>query len=367
MIRILAVAALVVAAALVAAWQFDLLRNPFSASTRTPAAPPLLVALQNDDASATVAALSSGADARQLDATGRSALMVAAQHGSAPVVEAMLGTGVDLDWQAADGTTALMVALLHARAAVIPLLFLNAGADPTVVDAEGRSIMWYADQNTIIRSSGLYARLREASAGPFVRGWPSGYVVPVPGATISSRAAHWPNAPRGYRNGIHEGFDFYDGAVSGVAVVYGTPIVAVASGVVTRADHGYVELTQAEYADVIDVSRRALDTPPEALDKLRGMQVWVEHAGGFVTRYAHLASIPPEVVVGARVDQGQIVGLTGNSGTLEAALGTEDDPHPHVEIWRGNVYMGQGLEPAGIFALAGQVFGRSALPPRWVP
>ncbi|MBA2667841.1 MAG: peptidoglycan DD-metalloendopeptidase family protein [Trueperaceae bacterium] len=367
MIRVLAVAALVVVAVLVAAWQFDLLRNPFAPTARAPAVPALLTALTTDDVDGTRAALEGGADARQLDATGRSALMVAAQHGSAPVVEAMLASGTDLDWQAADGTTALMMALQHGRESLIPLLFLNAGADPTVVDAEGRSVMWYADQNSVVRSSGLYARLREVAGNPFVRGWPSGYVVPVPGATISSRAAHWPNAPRAYRNGIHEGFDFYDGAVSGVAVEYGTAIVAVAAGRVTRVDHDYVELTLAEYEDVIDVSRRALDTPPEALDRLRGMQVWVEHAGGFVSRYAHLSAIPSDVSLGGRVEQGQVVGFTGNSGTLEAAQGTEDDPHPHVEIWRDTLYLGQGQDPQQIFEMAGQVFGRSALPPRWVP
>jgi murein DD-endopeptidase MepM/ murein hydrolase activator NlpD len=367
MIRLVAVAGLVVAAALVAAWQFDLLRNPFAREARAPAVPPLLVSLQANDVSATRAALAGGADPGQLDANGRSALMVAAQHGSPALVEAMLASGADVQWRAADGTSALMIALQHGKEPLVPLLFLNAGADPTVQDAEGRGIMWYADRNSVVRSSGLYARLRELAEAPFTRGWPSGYVVPVPGATISSRAAHWPNAPRAYRNGIHEGFDFYDGAVSGVAVRYGTAVVSVASGVVVRADHDYVEMTRAQYDDVINVSRRALDTPPEALDKLRGMQVWIEHAGGFVTRYAHLATIAADVVVGGRVAQGQVIGTTGNSGTLEAAMGTQDDPHPHIEIWQGTIYLGQGLEPAQIFTLAGQVFGRSALPPRWAP
>jgi murein DD-endopeptidase MepM/ murein hydrolase activator NlpD len=366
MIRVIAVAALVAVAGLVAAWQFDLLRNPFASSSRAPAAPPLLAALEGDDVEATEAALAAGADAAQLDATGRSALMVAAQHGSTPVVEAMLHATPDVNWQAADGTTALMVALLHAREALVPLLFLNAGADPTVTDAEGRGVMWYADQNSVIRASGLYARLRELADRPFVLGWPSGYVSPVPGATISSRAAHWPNATRAYRNGIHEGFDFYAGAVSGVTVRYGDAVVAVAPGVVTRADHDYVEHSVAEYEEVIAASRRALDTPPEALDRLRGRQVWIEHVGGFLTRYAHLSGIPAEVTVGSRVEQGQVIGFTGNSGTLEAAQNTEDEPHPHVEVWRGTRYLGQGLEPAEIYALAGQVFGQAALPPRWV-
>jgi peptidoglycan LD-endopeptidase LytH len=367
MLRLVAAVALVVIAAVVAAVQFDLLRNPFAAADRAPAVPPLLTALTGNDLAATSASLGAGADPNQLDASGRSALMVAAQHGSAPLVEAVLRAGADVQWQAADGTTALMIALAHAREPLVPLLLLNAGADPTVLDGQGRNVVHYADQNSTIRASGLYARVRELAGQPFERGWPSGYVVPVPGSSISSRAAHWPNAPRAYRNGIHEGFDFYDGAVSGSVIRYGTAIVSVAPGVVLRADHDYQELTRAEYDQVIEVSRRALDTPPDALDRLRGRQVWIEHAGGFVTRYAHLGSIPADVVVGGRVDQGQVIGTTGNSGTLEAALGTQDDPHPHVEIWRGNVYLGQGLEPARIFELAGQVFGRSALPPRWGP
>jgi murein DD-endopeptidase MepM/ murein hydrolase activator NlpD len=367
MVRLVALVALVLAAGVVAAWQFDLLRNPFAARERAPVVPPLLTALVADDVAAARGALDGGADPNQLDATGRSALMVAVQHGSPALVEAMLRAGADVQWQAADGTTPLMLALAHGREPLVPLLLLNAGADPTVVDAQGRNVVAYADQNSVVRASGLYARVREVATRPFVRGWPSGYVVPIPGSSISSRAAHWPNAPRAYRNGIHEGFDFYDGAVSGASIRYGTPIVAVAAGVVIRADHDYVEMTRAEYDDVIALSRRALDTPPDALDRLRGRQVWIEHAGGFVTRYAHLSSVPVEVVVGSRVDQGQLIGATGNSGTLEAAMGTQDDPHPHVEIWRGNAYLGQGLPPAEIFELAGQVFGRSALPPRWGP
>jgi murein DD-endopeptidase MepM/ murein hydrolase activator NlpD len=193
-----------------------------------------------------------------------------------------------------------------------------------------------------VRSGGLMPRLRELVERPFVRGWPSGYVAPVADATISSRAAHWPNAPRAYRNGTHEGFDFYGGAISGTATIeYGTPIVAVADGVVLRADHDYVELTEA--ATTRSSPRPGvMSTPPEILDQLRGRQVWVEHVGGFVSRYAHLSDVPDDVQVGARVVQGQVVGLTGNSGTIEAATGTRDDPHPHVEIWRGVDLPGPG-------------------------
>lgn len=367
MLRLVALAVIVVLAALTALLQFGVLPNPFDRTPPVPPVPPLLSSLEADDAEGVRAALEAGADPMQVDAGGRTALMVAAQHAGPEAVEALLWHGAEVDWRAADGTTALMLALRHARTSEVPLLLLNAGADPTLVDGAGQGVLHYADQNSAVRNSGLYPRLRELAELPFEAGWPSAYVVPVPGSTISSRAAHWPAAPRAYRNGIHEGFDFYDGAVSGAPIAYGTAIVAMASGVVVRADHDYVEMTREEYDEVIRVSRSVLSTPEDMLDALRGRQVWLEHPGGFVTRYAHLADIPPEVVVGARVDQGQVIGFTGNSGTVEAADGTQDDPHPHVEIWSGDRYLGQGLEPAEIFELARQVFGSRGLPPRWGP
>jgi murein DD-endopeptidase MepM/ murein hydrolase activator NlpD len=368
MVRIAVVALFVLVAAVVAAWRFEVLPNPFAREPAPPPVPALLVALAAGDEAGVAAALAAGADVAVLDAEGRPPLHIAAMGGHTEAAAALVAAGADVQWAAADGSTALLLALRHAPDARLPLLLLNAGADPTVVDAQGQGAVAHANANAAVRNGGLMARVRELAERPFARGWPSGYVVPVPEATISSRAAHWPNAPRAYRNGTHEGFDFYGGAVSGTATIaFGTPIVAVADGVVVRADHGYEELTEAAYEGIIAEARRVLSTPPAILDQLRGRQVWVEHAGGFVSRYAHLSDIPGDVQVGGRVNQGQVVGLTGNSGTIEAAQGTRDDPHPHVELWRGATYLGQDLEPAEIYALAGQVFGLRALPPRWVP
>jgi len=367
MLRLIAVVLILVLATMTALLQFGVVPNPFDRTPRVPPVPPLLTSLVDDDLDGARAALAAGADPSQVDANGRTALMVAAQHAGPPALEALLVHGAEVDARSADGMTALMLALRHARSSEVPLLLLNAGADPTLTDAEGNGMLHFADQNSAVRNSGLYPRLRELTERPFFAGWPSAYVVPVPGSTLSSRAAHWPAAPRAYRNGIHEGVDFYDGAVSGASIAYGTAIVAMAAGTVSRADHGYVEMTRTEYDEVIRVSRSSMITPEDALDRLRGMQVWIEHPGGFVTRYAHLSGIPPEVQVGARVTQGQVIGFTGNSGTVEAADGTQDDPHPHVEIWSGDKYLGQGREPAEIFEMARQLFGSAGLPPRWGP
>lgn len=308
------------------------------------------------------AALADGAAVDFRNAEGFTPLMVAVSEGAEPaLLGLLLQAGADVNASTAAGATPLSLAASSGTPAQV-LYLMNAGADPSVEGEGGASPAELARANPQVRASGVYARLEEFTSATFTRGWPSGYLLPVEGATISSRRSHLPGAPRAYRNGTHEGFDFYSGTVS-VAIAYGTPINAVASGTVIRADHDYVEHTLDEYNELIEVSSRALDTPPEVLDGLRGRQVWIEHPGGFVSRYAHLAAVAESVREGTAVKQGDIIGTTGNSGTIEAAEGTQDDPHPHVEIWRGDVYLGAGLEPEETWALAGQLFGRAALPP----
>lgn len=261
-----------------------------------------------------------------------------------------------------DGSTLLHLAAEFGTAPDV-WFALQAAVDPRVTRANGDTALALAQQNPNVRNNAVVARLAEFTEHPWMADWPAGYQVPIPGATISSRRSHLPGALRAYRNGRHEGFDFYSGTIS-VEIGYGTPIVAVASGEVIRADHDYVELTEAEYDAIIAEAVQLSDTSTDGLDKLRGRQVWVLHPGGFISRYAHLAAVSPTVTVGNTVNAGDVVGTTGNSGTIEAVWDTEDDPHPHVEIWQQDgTYLGDGLTPEEIWPLAGQVFGQQALPP----
>lgn len=328
-----------------------------------PDLPDLFVILEQNDPEAVTQALEAGATVHTRNEAGLTPLMSAISSGAGtPVIQTLLQAGANINDQAASGTTALMLAAGMGTPTQV-IYLMNAGADPTPTDTAGRNAAELAMTNSQVRTSGVYPRLLELADQPFVQGWPSGYMVPVEGATISSRRNHLPGAPRAYRNGVHEGFDFYSGTVS-VAINYGTPISAVADGVVVRADHDYLEHSLEEYQALIEQAGRSLDTPPDILDALRGRQVWIRHAGGFVTRYAHLAAVAEIVAVGSPVSQGDIIGTTGNSGTLEAAQGTQDDPHPHVEIWQGDsTFLGAGLEPEQIWELAGQVFGLAAMPP----
>jgi murein DD-endopeptidase MepM/ murein hydrolase activator NlpD len=171
-----------------------------------------------------------------------------------------------------------------------------------------------------------------------------GLAVPIEGATVTNRDFQMPGAPRHYRLGVHEGMDFY-GSTVGVPVDRRTPVHAVADGVVIRAMVDYQPLTAAQ-ANAWDAEARSLGyTPPDVLDGYRGMQVWIDHGHGVVSRYAHLGSIQPGIVEGVRVTQGQVIGMVGNSGTPASVSSQTIEVHLHLELWVGDHYVGQFLRP----------------------
>ena len=322
----------------------------------------LFEAVEAGDLPGVRASLGAGAS---LGATeeGLTPLMLASSAGSAGILSELLQRGAEVNAATGAGLTPLMLALRDSGIPANATTLLNAGADPTLTDGDGRTALDYAAENGAVRRSGVYVLLEDLVGRPFDPAWPSAFTSPVPGATFSSRAPHLPGARRAYRNGYHEGFDFYDGVVS-VPITYGAPVVATADGVVVRADHDYTELTPGELQALLDDAAARPATPQGTLDRLRGRQVWVSHPGGFISRYAHLSGIPEDLEVGQVVVQGQTVGFAGNSGTSEGAAGTRDDAHPHYELWRGDeTYLGEGLEPDDIYPLVAQVFGERALPP----
>lgn len=105
---------------------------------------------------------------------------------------------------------------------------------------------------------------------------------------------------RGPNRSNHEGID--------LAAPIGTPVYATHSGTVTRAD------SSTSY----------------------GLVVYILGDDGTETRYAHLSQIM--VARGARVERGQVIGLTGNSGRVMGPTGA----HLHYEVRRN----GQPVDPA---------------------
>lgn len=95
---------------------------------------------------------------------------------------------------------------------------------------------------------------------------------------------------RGWSPDLHPGVD--------IAAPEGTPVRALADGRVTFAARsgGY------------------------------GNLVAIDHGGGTISRYAHLAEI--RVARGERVQNGDVIGTVGRTGNATGA-------HLHLEVWRG--------------------------------
>jgi len=182
-----------------------------------------------------------------------------------------------------------------------------------------------------------------------------GFIFPIEGACLPSDDTLMPNAAREYRNGIHQGVDFY-GMDNCVSIVAGTPVRAVKAGRVIRATLDYHDLTWDELETLNERLAQGEANDPDILDTFRGRQVWVDHGGGLVTRYAHLEGIASGIAVGVTVEAGQELGYVGESGTPESLTAPGTENHLHFEIWVGDHYLGQGLPPDEVRALYEKAF-----------
>jgi murein DD-endopeptidase MepM/ murein hydrolase activator NlpD len=177
-----------------------------------------------------------------------------------------------------------------------------------------------------------------------------GFSFPIAGACLPKGDQLMPNAPRAYRNGIHEGIDFY-ASDNCTVIARGTPVLAGKAGRVIRADLAYTDLTSGELAQV-----QANPTTEESLDKFRGRQVWVDHGNGVVTRYAHLSGIAPGIEAGSMVAQGQQIAFVGESGTPESITRPGSEYHLHFEVRVLDSYLGKGETPAQVRGLYQTLF-----------
>lgn len=193
---------------------------------------------------------------------------------------------------------------------------------------------------------------------------PQALWTPITGARVPKNPAFLPNAVRKYRLGVSQGFDFYN-KDAGIPISYGTPVVAVADGVLERVDDAYSEL-DSEVWKALLAEVEANGATPSQLDRFRGRQIWLRisesetsssRAAGWVVRYAHLAGIAPNVQVGSRVYQGQVLGYVGNSGTSTGVAGNTDGSRLHFELWRNEQeFWGKGLNSEEVRQRAQQLF-----------
>ena len=121
---------------------------------------------------------------------------------------------------------------------------------------------------------------------------------PVDGARISSGFG-FRNIPALGFTGLHRGIDF--------AVRIGTPVMVAGDGEVIIA----------------------------GWHKLYGYRVMVRHANQYDTMYAHFSRIATGILPGVRVEQGQVIGYSGNTGNSTG-------PHCHYEVH----YYGKPVNPS---------------------
>ena len=180
------------------------------------------------------------------------------------------------------------------------------------------------------------------------------FIMPIERIQLPDIAFRLPAAPRSYRYGVHEGIDFFRGEEG--AVTRDTPLLAIAGGVVIRADDEYSEPMAEEVEEMLAETQEAGYTPPEILERLRGRQVWIDLSGGIVVRYCHLSRVAEGLEVGQEVEQGTTVGYAGNSGTPQAQVGPEVGVHLHLEVRLGDGYLGQHLRPSEVKEWLAQIF-----------
>lgn len=176
---------------------------------------------------------------------------------------------------------------------------------------------------------------------------------PLPGASVPVNPAHLPNAPRAYRKGVSQGFDFYDGD-SGIPVAYGSAVIAATAGTLARVDRAFREADEAEWLALMEEVADGADE--SQLDRLRGRQLWLQADDGKLLRYAHLSDIRPGLREGQRVERGRVIGYVGNSGTDEGVAGSRRGARLHFEVWEGDTYFGQGLTAEEVRIKASTLF-----------
>lgn len=186
---------------------------------------------------------------------------------------------------------------------------------------------------------------------------PTGFAYPIAGACMPAGDQLMPNAPRSYRNGFHEGLDFYPGLAC-APIQRGTPILAAKDGMVIRADLDYQDITLAQVQELDAKTKAQGFSDPVTLDIYRGRQVWIDHGGGIVTRHCHMQFIDPAIKVGVAVKTGTVLGGVGESGTPEFITAPNTELHLHWELRVGDSFLGSGLPPATVRALYVRVFSR---------
>lgn len=193
--------------------------------------------------------------------------------------------------------------------------------------------------------------------------WPTELSPPIQGATFSMSRSHLPGGSDTRLPQHRYGYIFINGA-SGRPLREDEPILAVGDGTIIRIDHAYEQPDDTALAHWADQAEQSGFVQAFALDRLRGRQVWIRHADGHTSRYAHLSTVDPQLALGDQVEAGRHLGQMGRSGLAADAEGNQPAPRLLFELWSpdGEQFLGSGLSPFENHRRIATMFGRDALP-----
>ena len=183
--------------------------------------------------------------------------------------------------------------------------------------------------------------------------------LPCYGIPVPKRTMRLPNAPRNYRNGTHRGLDFFAN--------WGTPVRSVADGIVVRSDLHYEEVPADFRENLLKATTKVGYTPSDIFNSvLLGKSVFLDHGfdliPGFrtISIYAHLSHIEKEIVPGAVVKRGELLGKSGNTGMRESTIGSKAGSHLHWEmiLQKGEqeIYLGKGMSNPELYDMLLRIF-----------
>ena len=184
-------------------------------------------------------------------------------------------------------------------------------------------------------------------------------ILPCENVPVPKRTMRLPNAPRRYRNGIHRGIDFFAN--------WGTPVKAVASGIVVRADHNYKEVPADFRVSMLKASAKVGKTPSDIFNNiLLGKSVFLDHGfelvPGFrtITIYAHLSHIENKIKPGYKINAGELIGKSGNTGMRESTIGSKAGSHLHWELILQKddeeIYLGRNMPNPELYQMLKRIF-----------
>ena len=175
-------------------------------------------------------------------------------------------------------------------------------------------------------------------------------ILPAEGYVVPEYLNLLPNAKREYRSGYHMGVDF--------SAPLNHPIRAVYGGVVVRSNGYQKDVDIDTYNSFLEISARVGKTPEDIYNFiLLGKSVVIDHGYEItdkfrtITVYSHLSSIAEGLIAGSIIKQGDIIGLSGNTGTSSGALNNNKGAHLHWEMFfddsSGRYFLGQNI-PTGL-------------------